>query len=110
MSFTKRLGLKVGGDILDQDGKIIESKEDRVARMNFERSHPFEVGHRVLLTKTHTPNMKVYQSIIGIVSRVKTTPSTGCCITIDFGGVNINIWEPNKDLIPATKLGSLIYR
>lgn len=110
MGLAKRLGLKAGEDILDRGGKLLESWEDRNQRLIFEKSHRFKVGEKVVISTLPDVSFRVYQSLLGTVIRTVTSRDTGACIRVEFGGVGLNFWNPEQELVHATELAKLLYR
>lgn len=116
MGIGKRL--QPGTDLLGGNLAARENAESIRERARFEASHTFEVGDKVMcagilnIKKTrHQLDMARYQDplAIGTVTRTKTTVSTGCCIAVNFQGVNINYWNPSTELIKATPIVKLLY-
>jgi hypothetical protein len=95
----------------------VECDDSRAERIKFELSHPFKEGDEVYLSADYWKREKkasyslpeVYSEIKGRVERIKTTPGTGACISVNFGGNRINIWHPQIDLIFADTAAELIY-
>ena len=83
-----------------------ESEEQYQERMAFEASHNFKVGDLVLYSAQGLASIPVrlkhtYADFIGKVIETKTRPEGGPMIRVEFGGVRINIWHPNEELIRA---------
>ena len=92
------------------NGEYAESDQERLQRQQFDLSHSFYKGQKVLIIKTS--DILVWQNgqIIGEVSRAKTEPGTGPCIRVTYGGVGINIWNPNEDLLVLDTICELLYK
>ena len=94
-----------------------ETDEEIEERIAFEQSHNFKVGESVLLTtdwivirESKDNSYSVFKNAIGVVNRVETSRETGPCIRISVGGLGINIYEPNKELVrESDTLGRLLY-
>lgn len=106
MGLAKRLGLKAGQDILERGGEVLESAEDRQARLAFEYSHPFQINDKVLMVN---PSPEAYRGLVGTITRIQTSRHTGPCISGLFGGVNRNFHKPNEELILATSIAKLLF-
>lgn len=113
-SYVKQYA-KPGVDLLDRDSEDYQSKKDRI---NFEASHEFKVGDRVMyagvlnIKKTRLQqDMAKYSDpyAVGEVMRTKTTAGTGCCIAVRFQGVHLNFWNPSIELIRFTPVAKLLY-
>lgn len=93
------------------NGEIYESPEEKQRRLDFEDSHPFRNGDKVIILFTVLEYVGEcpYLRQVAKVTRVTTSPATGSCIVITYGGVSINVWEPNEQLCLATKMGELLY-
>lgn len=91
----------------------IETEGGRQLREIFEMSHDFKVGDVVYLSASWlASNKRLYYSYADLrwtIQRIKTEPATGACIRIWGGGVGLNIWHPDKDLIRANQVTELLY-
>ncbi len=110
-----------------------EDEKQLQERLEFETSHTYKVGDKVLLIVTkepmeviHSTNFingnavesykrlssaldSVYEGLVGEVVRTSTTPSTGPCIRVSLGGMELNILYPNEQLLPANEITELLY-
>lgn len=92
---------------------VEETPEQFIERGQFEYSHPFKVGDKVILKQGDSGNSvfsrRISENILGIVTRIQTTPATGPCIQVNFNGAHLNIWKPNEELIFANNITDLLY-
>ena len=96
------------------DNSWMEGIEERTARLDFEASHSFKVGDRVYLTNDFWKGWDVVKQYfstteVWIVTRVKTSVSTGACLRIESGGVELNVFSPNEDLFKCDEITDLLY-
>lgn len=111
MGYILEMGMVTG----PKTREYIETVEECQQRKLFEISHNFKVGDEVYLSatwlaqKNMVGNRSVYADIKGTVSRIKTEAATGPCIQVRFGGVGINIWKPNEDLIRVNTVTEALY-
>lgn len=100
---------KPGMDIL----AFVEYEEQRLERLAFEKSHTFKVGDEVYLSAKWLADGTLpktqYADIKGKVTEVVTRPEGGPHIRTSFGGVGINIWNPNEDLIRVDAATEALY-
>lgn len=100
---------KAGTTRRGSNGEYVESEEERVQRQQFDLSHSFYNGQKVLIIKESDYLSWQNGTVIGTVSRAKTNEGTGACIRVVYGGVGINIWNPNEDLLVLDTICELLY-
>lgn len=111
----KGVWLKSGTDLLklkDVD-MYDESAEHFKQRKDFEKSHSFQVGDKVLVVD-YIENVKAvrnftYLGSIGEVYRVETSAATGACIQVAFWGTRLNFWHPSRELVKVGRMVNLLY-
>lgn len=108
----KNWGKKVPGLRLEgrrgANGEYIETEAEKQDRLEFERSHSFYKGQKVLIIKHYDFGYDFYGHIAE-VTRVKTEPGSGPCIRVTCGGVGNNIWNPDEMLLPLDEICELLY-